>query len=86
MDNCSIHKSDEIREAIEKVGAKLIFLPPDSPDFSPIENCWSKAKTNLKKLEPRTYPDLVQAIRQSLDAITIEDIRNWFTHCCYRSS
>jgi transposase len=86
MDNCSIHKSDAIREAIEKVGAKLIFLPPYSPDFSPIENCWSKAKTNLKKLEPRTYPDLVAALDQSLDAIATEDIRNWFTHCCYCSS
>lgn len=86
IDNCSIHKSKELREAIEKIGARLIFLPPYSPDFSPIENGWSKAKTNLKKLKPRTYPDLVKALQESLDSITTKDIRNWFTHCCYCSS
>lgn len=86
IDNCSIHKSDELRQAIEAVGARVIFLPPYSPDFSPIENCWSKSKTNLKKLEPRTYPDLVNAIQESLDSITTNDIRNWFAHCCYCSS
>lgn len=86
IDNCSIHKSEELRKAIEAVGARLIFLSPYSPDFSPIENCWSKSKTNLKKLEPRTYPDLVVAIKESLDSITTNDIRNWFTHCCYCSS
>ena len=86
VDNCSIHKSDELRDAIEAVGARLIFLPPYSPDFSPIENCWSKSKSHIKKVEPRNYPDLVKAIQEGMDSVTTKDIRNWYTHCCYCSS
>lgn len=86
MDNCSIHKGKEIRKAIEKVGARLIFLPPYSPDFSPIENLWSKLKSYLKKLEARTYPALVDAVEKGFAAISRKDIYNWFTHCCYCTS
>ncbi len=62
MDNCKIHQGDVIRQAIEKVGARLVYLPPYSSDFSPIENLWSKLKSYLKKLEARTYRALVDAI------------------------
>lgn len=86
IDNCSIHHSTELRQAIEQVGTRLIYLSPYSPDFSPIENCWSKMKSNLDKLEARTYPDLVDAIQQSLDSVTTTDIAHWFSHCCYCSS
>lgn len=48
LDNASIHKSDEIRKVIERAGAKLVFLPPYSPDLSPIENMWSKIKGIIK--------------------------------------
>lgn len=58
MDNCSIHKGGEIEELIETAGAKLIYLPPYSPDFSPIENCWSKVKNILRSIGARSYPDL----------------------------
>ena len=51
MDNCSIHKSEEIEALIQSVGARIIYLPPYSPDFSPIENCWSKIKGIDKPLE-----------------------------------
>ena len=62
-DNCSIHLSEEIERLITEAGAHLIYLPPYSPDFSPIENCFSKVKSILRKLEARTYPDLAKAIR-----------------------
>lgn len=86
MDNCSIHLGDEVRKLIEAAGAHLIYLPPYSPDFSPIENCWSKLKSILKTIGARTYPDLVQAIEQAFAAISNDDIRAWFTHCCYCTS
>jgi transposase len=52
MDNCSIHKGKEIESLINQAGARLIYLPPYSPEFSPIENCWSKIKSLLRSLLP----------------------------------
>lgn len=86
MDNCSIHQGKEIENLIEMAGAKLIYLPPYSPDFSPIENCWSKIKSILRSLGARNYPDLVQAIESAFNKVSLNDIRNWFTHCCYCTS
>ena len=86
MDNCPIHKPRVIREMIEKAGARLIYLPPYSPDLSPIENCFSKVKACLRKLAARTYPKLVPALETAFDSISNEDIRGWFTHGCYWSS
>jgi len=54
MDNAKIHLGEMVREAIEKAGATLIYLPPYSPEFSPIENFWSKVKAILKKSKPET--------------------------------
>lgn len=86
MDNCSIHKGAEIEALITQAGARLIYLPPYSPDFSPIENCWSKIKSLLRAMEARNYPDLVKAIEQAFEAVSLNDIRSWFTHCCYCTS
>jgi len=86
LDNASIHKEKDIRPIIEKAGARLEFLPPYSPDFSPIENCWSKVKSLIRSMSPRTYPDLEKAIAQAFSQITLQDIHNWFTHCCYCDS
>jgi len=55
LDNYSIHKGEEVKKMIESVGAKVIDLPPYSPDFSPIENFWSKVKSTLRSLGARTY-------------------------------
>lgn len=85
LDNCKIHQGEEIRKAIEKAGARLFFFPY-SPDFSPIENLWSKLKSYLKKLEARTYRDLINAIEKGFATISLQDIYNWFTHCCYCTS
>ena len=86
MDNCSIHKSKEIEELIQAAGANLIYLPPYSPDFSPIENCWSKIKSVLRSIGARNYPDLAKAIDEAFNQVSLNDIRSWFTHCCYCTS
>jgi transposase len=83
MDNCSIHKEEEIRPMIEAAKAKLVYLPPYSPDFSPIENFWSKVKSILKTLGPRTYSALTEFIETAFNEASEEDIRNWFCHSCY---
>jgi transposase len=85
MDNASIHKGEAVRHLIEAVGARLVYLPPYSPDFSPIENFWSKVKSVLKTLGARTYQALVEAIEKAFGKVSAIDIRNWFTHCCYCS-
>jgi transposase len=86
MDNASIHKSPEIEALIAQAGATLIYLPPYSPDFSPIENCWSKIKSILRSIGARTYPDLAQAIKEAFARVSLDDIRGWFTHCCHCTS
>lgn len=86
MDNAKIHLGEEIRLLIESVGAKLIYLSPYSPEFNPIENFWSKVKASLRKRKARTYPDLLDAIVNSMFKVTKDDIRNWFAHCCYCTS
>lgn len=86
MDNCSIHKPAEIESLIAKTGASLIYLPPYSPEFSPIENCWSKIKCLLRSIGARNYPDLNKAIEEAFEQVTLADLRGWFTHCCYCTS
>lgn len=83
MDNLPAHKAIKVREAIESVGAKVKFLSPYSPDFNPIENCWSKLKEFLRTQESRTREELDSSIDKALNLITDKDIVGWFTHCCY---
>lgn len=83
MDNCSIHKVEEVTEAIEAVGARVIFLPTYSPDLNPIENCWSKVKSILRSLKPRSAEELFKALEKAFAAITTQDILGWFKHCGY---
>jgi transposase len=84
MDNLQAHKSTRVRKLIESVGASVLFLPPYSPDFSPIEEAFSKIKAILRSLEARTQEALVQAIGQALVAVSQEDALGWFAHCGYR--
>jgi transposase len=83
MDNLSAHKVAGLAELIRSRGAHLIYLPPYSPDFNPIELAWSKVKTILRRLKARTLPDLIEALKQALLAITPQDIHAWFAHCGY---
>ena len=86
MDNLPAHKVAGIEALIEAQGARLIYLPPYSPDFNPIELAWSKVKTTLRRLKARTLPDLIEALKQALLAITLQDIQGWFAHCGYAIS
>lgn len=83
MDNLSAHKVAGVREAIEAKGAKVLYLSPYSPDFSPIEQGWSKIKTALRAAKARTREALEDALAAALATITPFDARNWFTHCGY---
>ena len=83
MDNLRAHKAPGIREAIEQTGARLQYLPPYSPDLSPIEPCWSKLKTALRAAKARTREALEHAIAQALATITASDAHSWFHHCGY---
>ncbi len=86
MDNLPAHKVKGVEEKIQSVGASLIYLSPYSPDFNPIENCWSKLKAYLRKVAARSRELLEEAISLGLDLITELDIRNWFAHGCYCTS
>ena len=83
MDNLQAHKAAGIREAIEQTGARRQYLPPYSPDLSPIEPCWSTLKTALRTAKARTREALEHAIAQALATITVSDARSWFRHCGY---
>ena len=82
MDNLPVHHAPVVREAIETAGAKLMFLPPYSPDLSPIELCWSKLKQLLRSAKARTRAALDQALTQIInDCISADDTLGWFNHC-----
>lgn len=83
MDNLSAHKVAGLEALLCSRGAHLIYLPPYSPDFNPIELAWSKVKTILRRLKARTLPDLIEALKEALQAITTQDIHGWFAHCGY---
>jgi transposase len=84
MDNLQAHKSTRVRKLIEGAGASVLFLPPYSPDFSPIEEAFSKIKAILRSLAARTQETLVEAIGQALNAVSRRDVLGWFAHCGYR--
>jgi DDE superfamily endonuclease len=85
MDNLSAHKSERIRELLESAGCELLYLPPYSPDFSPIEEAFSKIKGLLRKAQARSREALVEAMGKALDAVTTRDARRFFEHCGYRA-
>ena len=82
-DNLGAHRSQAVREVIEAKGARLLFLPPYSPDMNPIERCWSKIKTFLRAAKARSREALDAAIKEALTTVTESDARAWFTHCGY---
>lgn len=82
-DNLSVHKSEDAQRLIEDGGCQLLWLPPYSPDFTPIEQAFSKLKTALRRTGARTRDDLDTAITAGLAAITAADAPGWFAHCGY---
>ena len=83
MDNLPAHKVTGVRKAIEKAGAHLLYQPPYSPDFNPIEKAFSKLKALLRKAATRTIPQLWMAIGQAIDEFKASEGRNYFTACGY---
>lgn len=83
LDNLSAHKVEGVRQLIESRGAQLLYLPPYSPDFNPIEQAWSKLKQLLRGLKARVLEQLEPAIAQSLAAITPHNAQAFFRHCGY---
>jgi transposase len=79
-------RGKKLKHRIEAAGAILIYLPPYSPDFSPIENCFSQIKNTLRAIGARTYSDLVKAADEAFSQVSLEDLKGWFPHCCYCTS
>jgi transposase len=86
MDNLSAHKGARARQLIEERGCQLLFLPAYSPDFSPIEETFSKIKAYLRRVGARTREALEEAIAQALETVTSQDAHGWFAHCGYLPS
>jgi transposase len=84
MDNLSSHKGSRIRDLIEGRGCELIYLPPYSPDFNPIEEAFSKIKALLRKAEARSRDALVEAMGRAISAVTPRDAQGFFEHRGYR--
>jgi transposase len=86
MDNLSAHKGERVKELVENAGCELLYLPPYSPDLSPIEEAFSKVKGLLREAKARSRKALVEAMGKALDAVTARDARRFFEHCGYRAS
>ena len=78
MDNLAAHKSEAVREALDRAGLSHRYLPPYSPDMNPIEQAWSKLKTRLRAVGARSREALDQALGPALATITAQDARGWF--------
>ena len=83
LDNLGAHKTVGIQQMLARRRARLLYLPPYSPDLSPIEPCWSKVKTGLRTAKARTRAALDAALSQTLATVTALDAYNWFRHCGY---
>jgi transposase len=83
MDNLSSHKRPVIEELVGARGARVLWLPPYSPDLNPIEKMWSKVKQFLRRAKARTEQDLLEAIGKALNTVTSDDARGWFGSCGY---
>lgn len=83
LDNLPVHKVAGMAALVEARGARLLFLPPYSPDFAPIEQAWSKLKTALRTAMAGTRHALEQALDHAITWITSQDAQNWFDHCGY---
>lgn len=83
MDNLAAHKDPRVATAIETAGARLLYLPPYSPDYNPIENLWSKIKTHLRAAAARTFDTLGIAITKAFESISKQDCVGFFGNAGY---
>jgi transposase len=84
LDNLSSHKVKDALKPLYDKEVKVVFLPPYSHDFNPIEQAWSKIKAYLRKVKARAFDELFSAIGLALDNISLEDISAWIKYCGYR--
>ena len=84
LDNLAVHKQPEVQAAIERVGARLRFLPPYSPDFNPIELAFAKLKALLRAARPRNFDQVVELVAMALQLFTPRECLNFVRHCGYR--
>ena len=82
-DNLRAHKAIGVQQALARRGARLLYLPPYSPDLAPIEPCWSKVKTALRQAKARTRGALDTAIAAAKRIVSCADAWGWFKHCGY---
>jgi transposase len=85
MDNLSAHKGERIRALIEGRGCELLYLPPYSPDFNPVEEAFSKIKGLIRKAEARSKEALVEAMGTAVSALSARDACGFFEHCGYHA-
>jgi transposase len=83
MDNLPAHKAVGVQQAMARRGARRLYLPPYSPDLSPIEPCWSKLKTALRKAKARTRAALDAAIAEAMVTVSHTAAGGWVKHCGY---
>ena len=83
LDNLATHKIRGVREALEAAGARLLYLPPYSPDFNPIEPMWSKIKQILRGHAPRTEEELLRAAKTAFNSISTADCKGFFFSAQY---
>lgn len=83
VDNLGAHKGERVRELLEERGCRLLYLPPYSPDFNPIEEAFSKIKGALRKAGARTREALIEALGVAISAVTARDARGFFEHGGY---
>jgi len=86
MDNLSSHKAAGVREAIEATGATLVYLPPYSPDFNPIEMVYAKLKWLVRSARQSTVDGLWSFLGQALDRFSPTECLNYFHHCGYTAT
>lgn len=84
LDNLGAPRASRIEQIAASCGATVLWLPPYSPDFAPIEQMWSKLKTHLKQAKARMSEELNRAVAEGLQLITESDCRGWFKHCGYQ--
>jgi len=86
MGDLRCHKVQGVKEAVKSAGAFVLYLPPYSPDFNPIEMMWSKIKAIFRKLKARTIEALFSAFPYAFHTVSTDDIRNWFIAAGYSQS
>lgn len=84
MDNLSSHKTKAVRATLAEAGIGVRYLPRYSPEWNPIELCWSKVKTYLRGVASRTRERLREAVAEALGRVGVSEVRSWIRHCGYR--